>query len=64
MTTFTCDNPDCDTEYTAGEREKESLFVSYSVSPHDVEGIGKRAFSLCEDCANELDSELPSEGSI
>jgi len=61
MSKFTCDMPGCDTAYMAGERGKDSLFVSYSVSPHDVDTVDKRAFSLCKSCAEELDDQLPQE---
>jgi len=61
MTVYTCDMPDCDAEYRAGERDKDSLFVSYSVSPHDVEAVDKRAFSVCQSCAERIDAELPQE---
>ena len=57
--TAVCDRENCTNEYTyAGGRETDSLFVSYSVSPHDVEDVEKRAFSLCEECALEIDPVL------
>lgn len=55
---YTCDVSDCDTEYSVSADE-DSLFVSYSVSPHDVDGIDKRAFSVCADCAHEINDSLP-----
>jgi len=60
MTVYECSGPGCDAEYTVAEGEPtDSMFVSYSVSPHDVEGVEKRAFSLCETCALQLDGLLP-----
>jgi len=61
MSVYTCDMPDCNTEYTAGERDKDSLFVSFSISPHDVETIDKRAFSVCQPCAERIDADLPQD---
>jgi len=61
MSRFTCDHPACETEFTVAEDEPtDGEFVSYSVSPHDVDGIEKRAFSLCPDCAHGLDPALPA----
>ncbi|NHN40526.1 hypothetical protein G9C85_02590 [Halorubellus sp. JP-L1] len=60
---YTCDRPGCETEYTVGEDEPtDGMFVSYSVSPHDVDDIDKRAFALCAGCARGLEAALP-EGS-
>jgi len=59
MTVYECDG-DCSATYTVGEGEAtDGMFVSFSVTPHEVDSIEKRAFSLCADCARELDVDLP-----
>jgi len=60
MTWFTCDTPDCENQYSVGEGEEtDGMFVSYSVSPHDVEAVEKRAFSLCKPCSEGVENLLP-----
>jgi len=53
-----CSVEDCDETYVI-ERGEDSLFVSYSVSPHDVENVEKRAFSVCESCSRKIEDALP-----
>jgi hypothetical protein len=59
MSRGTCDVDGCDSEFVVAERGEDSLFVSLSVSPHDVEDVEKRAFSVCEECAREIEAALP-----
>lgn len=65
MTRYTCQREDCGNEYTT-DAETDSLFVSYSISPHDVEEIEPRAFSVCEECAREIEASIEAvlEGDV
>jgi hypothetical protein len=58
MTEYTCSMSDCDTTYVV-ERGEDSLFVSFSISPHDVADVEKRAVSLCAECAKDVDVLIP-----
>jgi len=55
--------PGCDTAYTV-ERDTDALFVSFSISPHDVDDVDKRAVSVCAECGKEIDEVLPHPNQI
>ena len=63
MNRGTCDRDGCENSYTVTGGE-ESLFVSFAVSPHDVDGIEKRAVSLCEECAEDVDAVLERDADL
>jgi hypothetical protein len=60
MTEYTCSMSDCDTTYVV-ERGEDSRFVSFSVTPHDVADVEKRAVSLCAECGKDVAALIPGD---
>jgi len=60
----TCDVEGCENPITVAEGEPtDGRFVSFAVTPHDVEDVEKRAVSVCEDCGRDLAARLPGGAS-